>query len=100
LKAHQEMLHRPSEAVKVTRQDSDAEWRVRAESITTDSHLDRAQLAKLFVMQQSNPTEIDCKVHIAPDCSSLRSVIMHELMRGDNHGWSARTVFLYRICLP
>jgi len=59
LKAHQEMLHRPSEAVKVTRQDSDAEWRVRAESVTTNSHLDRAQLAKLFVKQQSNPTEID-----------------------------------------
>jgi len=59
LKAHQEMLHRRSEAVKVSRQDSDAEWRVRAESVTTNSHLDRAQLAKLFVKQQSNPTEID-----------------------------------------
>jgi hypothetical protein len=46
---HREMLHRPSETVKAARPDSDAEWRARAESVLTNSHVDNAHVKKLFI---------------------------------------------------
>jgi len=46
---HRQMLHRPSEKITAIRPDTDHEWKARAESVQTRSHVENAHINKMYV---------------------------------------------------
>lgn len=65
LREHQRQIHAAlaeAEARKVAESNPKVDqsaWKARAESLVADSNLDNAAMKKLFVMQETNPSEID-----------------------------------------
>jgi hypothetical protein len=65
LREHQRQVHAAlaeAEARKVAESNPKVDqgvWKARAESLVADTNLDQAAMKKLFVMQETNPSEID-----------------------------------------